>query len=373
MTTTVCIVAACLIVSLLLGLLITPNILLISHKKRLYDIPNERKLHTVLVPQLGGAAFFLTIVTSMCFVLGICVRLDMLPVDPLYGDVTAELLFLVVGSMLLYLIGIADDLVGVRYIYKFAVQFVAALLLVGSGCWFNHLGGFFGIGSLSPWVGIPFTIVFVVYTINALNLIDGIDGLASGLSSISLVVLGSMFFLLHHDIHAALAAATLGVLVPFWFFNVFGNARKGHKLFMGDSGSLVLGFILAYLVLRLSIAVPAGHYHPRQLVMSVTPLLIPLLDVIRVVFFRLRHGHHPFLPDKNHFHHKLLRTGMSPTVVMVFILFVCLFFVAFNYVMTTYMMPSHVTPIFLLDITLWLLMHAVINYFVHRHLGTKTT
>lgn len=351
-----------------IGLLLIPNILLISHKKHLYDLPDKRKPHKGAIPQLGGISFFPAILMAMSISLAVTLKLGILPKDPLYDNTLVEFLFLMAGSMFLFLIGIADDLIGVSYSYKFLVQMMAACLIVFAGDWFNHLGGFLGIGAIPEYIGIPLTIVFIVYVINALNLIDGIDGLASGLSIISLTMLALMLFLLRHYVYAALALATLGVLVPFWFYNVFGSVKKGHKLFMGDTGSLLLGYILGFLVLRLGIAVPAGEFHSRQLVMAVSPLIIPLFDVVRVVIFRLRHGKNPFLPDNNHFHHKLLRSGMGPHTVLFFILVVCIFFLGVNYVLVDKMT---VAWLLLLDIVLWVLMHLILDMFVHRGKKTK--
>ena len=349
--------------SFCLGLLLIPNILLISHKKHLYDLPDKRKIHEGHVPQLGGTCFFPAILMSLSFSLAVCLRFDMLPRDPLYDNTQMELLFLIAGCMFLFLIGIADDLVGVSYSYKFLVQMVAASFLVFAGDWFNHLGGFLGIGAIPDYIGMPLTIVFIIYVINAMNLIDGIDGLASGLSIISLSMLASMLLVLSHYVYAALALATLGVLIPFWFYNVFGSEKKGHKLFMGDTGSLFLGYILAFLVLRLGIAAPVGEFHSRQLVMAVSPLIIPLFDVIRVVVFRLRHGKNPFLPDNNHFHHKLLQSGMGPHTVLSFILAVCIFFLTVNYLLVDRMTVAWLLS---LDIALWVLMHLILDVFVHR-------
>lgn len=351
-----------------IGLLLIPNILLISHKKHLYDLPDKRKPHKGAIPQLGGISFFPAILMAMSISLAVTLKLGILPKDPLYDNTLVEFLFLMAGSMFLFLIGIADDLIGVSYSYKFLVQLIAASLIVFAGDWFNHLGGLFDYGSIPNYVGIPLTILFIIYTINAINLIDGIDGLASGLSIISLATLAMMLFLLRHYVYAAIALATLGVLIPFWCYNVFGSVKKGHKLFMGDTGSLLLGYILAFLVLRLAIAVPVGIFHSRQLVMAVSPLLIPLFDVVRVVIFRLRHGKNPFLPDNNHFHHKLLRTGMGVHTVLFFILAVCVFFLVVNYLLVDYM---SITWLLVLDITLWVLMHLILDMFVHKSKKTK--
>lgn len=141
------------LVSVLLGMIIIPRILVISHKKRLYDVPDSRKVHTTPVPRLGGLSFFPVILMSMALVMGF--RLYLWPSDlsSLSLEMLHEYLFLFVGMTLLYLVGVCDDLVGVGYHYKFVVQIVAALLLVLSGNWFYTLGGLFGIYSVPAWVG----------------------------------------------------------------------------------------------------------------------------------------------------------------------------------------------------------------------------
>lgn len=163
--------------SVLFGMVIIPRILVISHKKRLYDVPDSRKVHTTPVPRLGGLSFFPVILMSMFLVIGFRLYFWDMDSSSLSFNMLYEYLFLFVGMTLLYLVGVCDDLVGVGYRYKFAVQIVSALLLVLSGNWFGSLGGLFGVYSVPAWVGIPVTVFIVVYITNAINLIDGIDGL----------------------------------------------------------------------------------------------------------------------------------------------------------------------------------------------------
>lgn len=347
------------LVAILLGSALMPNILLISYKKRLFDLPDERKVHTVPVPRLGGLSFFPVILMSLCLTIGAQYYMGF-PIENLPPDRTLyEFLFLAAGCMVLYLVGVADDLIGVGYRYKFVAQALTALLLVVSGDWINSLGGLFGIYAVPAWFGVPFTMLVIVYITNAINLIDGIDGLASGLSSIALGSLGVIFLWKHEYIYALLALSTLGVLIPFWFYNVFGNAMRGHKLFMGDTGSLTLGYILSFLVIRLSRVDSADAAAANtDMVIAFSTLLVPLLDVVRVVMHRLRKGRSPFLPDKNHFHHKLQRTGMRLRAVLVTILCVSVFFIALNVWLVDRM---NVTLLLALDIVLWTLMQLAIN------------
>ena len=275
-----------------------------------------------------------------------------------------EFLFFAVGGMTLFLIGVADDLVGVGYRYKFLVQILAAILIVWPGEWFNTLGGLFGIDELPKTLGILFTLFVVVYITNAINLIDGIDGLASGLSCISLFVLGIICTVEGDELYALLAFSTFGVIVPFWFYNVFGNAKRGHKLFMGDTGSLILGYIISLLVIHLSRVDNQGVAGHSNMVLAFSTLIVPLFDVVRVVMHRLREKKNPFLPDKNHFHHKL------PRAVMVSILFIALFFIMLNWLLAGIL---GTTGLLITDIVLWTLLQLGINMAIKKHKKNKKT
>lgn len=355
---------SCLL-SVMLGMVIIPKILVISYKKKLFDLPDDRKVHTTPVPRLGGLSFFPVILISLCFMLGMRYYLG-IPLAGLFSDkVLYEFLLFAVGCMALFLVGIVDDLIGVGYRYKFLVQIVAALLLVWSGEWFNSLGGLFGFYELPFYIGVPFTLFTVVYITNAINLIDGIDGLASGLSCIALVILGSICAMQGEYIFALLAFVTFGVIVPFWGYNVFGNAQRGRKLFMGDTGSLTLGYIISLLVIHLSRAdMASDHATYPNLVLAFSTLIVPLFDVVRVVLHRLREKRNPFLPDKNHFHHKLLRTGMRTRMVMITILCVSLFFVGLNWLLIN---KIDITLLLLIDIILWIGMQLGINRAIRIH------
>ena len=352
-----------------LGMVIIPRILVISHKKRLYDVPDARKVHTMPVPRLGGLSFFPVILMSMFLVIGFRLYFWDVNVSGLSFNMLYEYLFLFVGMTLLYLVGVCDDLVGVGYRYKFAVQIAAAFLLVLSGNWFDSFGGLFGIYSVPVWVGVPFTVFIVVYITNAINLIDGIDGLASGLCCIALSVLSVIFFLRGQYVYALLAICTLGILMPFWCYNVFGNANRGHKLFMGDAGSLTLGYVISFLIIHMSVTneVSPTLSNP-YMVIAFSTVLVPLLDVIRVVLHRLREHKNPFLPDKNHFHHKLLRTGMRVRMVMVCIIAISAFFILLN---SSLAWRVDITYLFFLNLFCWSILHVGLNWLIRRNRERK--
>ncbi|MCM1198944.1 MAG: undecaprenyl/decaprenyl-phosphate alpha-N-acetylglucosaminyl 1-phosphate transferase [Clostridium sp.] len=347
-----------------LGMIVLPNILFVSHKKQLFDMPDARKVHKSPVPRLGGLSFFPVIMFSMFTVLGLMMCLETeLPFD---SGTLCEFLFLFAGLTLLYLTGEIDDLVGVGYRHKFIVQIIAAILVVVSGNWLHSFAGLFGIWDVPAWIGMPATVFVIIFLTNSINLIDGIDGLASGLSIISLITICVLLLAVSSFTHALLGVVTAGVVVPFWFYNVFGNAHRGHKLFMGDTGSLTLGYVLSFLVIYLSQDVDSQG-ESRSMIIAFSSLLVPMLDVIRVSLHRIRKGRNPFLPDRNHIHHKLLRAGMRKTrYVLLTIIFIDLLFIVLNTLIAT---KINVTLIILIDVTIWTAIQFIINYYIKKNNG----
>lgn len=337
---------------------VIPRILLVSFKKQLFDLPDERKVHKGLVPRLGGVSFFPSILFSLAFVVALHYwYFGNIPDD--MPHLTSKLLLGVCGLVIFYLVGIMDDLLGVRYWKKFLAQVSCGILLTFSGLWINNLYGLFGIREIPNYIGMPLTVFMVVFIVNAINLIDGIDGLASGLSSIALLVLGMIFIYMREICCAMVSFATLGVLIPFFHYNVFGKAENGRKIFMGDTGSLTIGLILSFLIVQFSMHNPAKiRTVEGALIVAFSLLIIPLFDVIRVVLHRLRTGKHPFIPDKNHIHHKFLQMGFTPRKAMVTILFVSGLFGILNIALIPYV---NITLLLIIDIVLWTSMHVWMN------------
>lgn len=359
------------IISILLAVMIIPNIIFVSYKRRLFDMPNYRKVHQRPASRLGGVSFFPVISISFCLIIGIQLAISYYSGTAMTHSIPYNFLFLGTGCMMLYLIGIMDDIVGVGYRYKFIVQFIAASMLAFSGLWINTLGGLFGIWNIPAWVGIPFTIFVTIYITNAINLIDGIDGLASGLSIIALTVFCLTFIFQHEYIYALLTLASLGVLIPFWLFNVLGYTKHHHKLFMGDTGSLTLGFILSFIIIKFCTAPsPEVEHNSFGVIISISALFIPLLDVIRVVINRISHGKSPFLPDRSHIHHKLLDTGMPPRLTMLTILGMSILFIILNTILSKYL---NITILLIIDVLLWLAFIMIIDYNIKRHKQSEQT
>lgn len=351
----------------LMSAMIIPKISLVSFRRRLFDQIDRRKIHTAQIPRLGGIAFFPCIFVAVSFVI-VCHNLR-------YGfnilDLisTTRLLTLFSSLFVLYLMGIMDDLIGVRYRSKFIIQIMCGTLMVASGFFFNNLYGLFGIYEVPGWIGMPFTVFIIVYILNAINLIDGIDGLASGLSMIAFLAFGSICLYLHWWIYAFIAFAAFGVLIPFFYYNVFGQVSRGRKIFMGDTGSLTIGMLLAILAIRLSMFDPIKEgIFAGSIIVAFSFLIVPMLDVVRVVIHRLRCGKSPFLPDKNHIHHKFMALGLSQHQAMVSIVGIAFFFALLNVSMIHYLST---TMLFLLDVLIWTLMHICITVKINKKLNLE--
>ena len=344
------------LVSLICGLVFTPLILDFCKRKRLYDIPNERKVHKNATPRLGGISFFPSMLTAFFIMLLFTpvVEQDTLPVN-VWSAV------FIVGLLLIYGIGIIDDLVGLKATSKFAVQIATACLLPFAGLYINNLYGLFGIHEIPYWVGVPLTVFIIVFIDNAINLIDGIDGLAAGLSLLALA--GFLAYFRYHGVYVytytIIIAGMMGALVAFAYFNLFGKPERNTKIFMGDSGSLSLGFTLGFLAVKCTVDNNnIWPYRPEAIIVPLTLLIVPTADVVRVTLFRLRHRTPLFSADKNHIHHKLMRTGMNQHQALICILVLAAWYVVMNSLL--YMvLPT--TYIVLIDVVFYCLVNVGIN------------
>ena len=352
------------LISLFITGLIIPKILLIAFRKNLFDEVNERKIHQGKVPRLGGIAFVPAIIFSFALVLGIALLpqiTDFMPKMTLMEE--RAILFGVCGLMLLYLVGICDDLIGVLYRAKFIVQILSACLIVIGGVWISDLHGFCGVNDWPDVCGCMLTILVCVFFVNAINLIDGIDGLASGLGSVALLFYGVVFALYGDVYNAMIAFAALATLTQFFYYNVFGNPNNRKKIFMGDTGALCIGYILTYLSVTIARVDSFSFLDANPIVVAFAPMLVPCLDVVRVFFNRIRNGVSPFCPDKTHVHHKMLALGISTPRAMVSILMISVVFIAVNFALSSY-----VNSFFLLigDLFAWILFNKWLSRRIQR-------
>lgn len=336
-----------------MGRRIIPKILIISFRKRLFDVPDARKVHKRPVPRLGGVTFFPVILFVLCILTAFRVMAGYLPNANLTPNFTTEILCLFAGLTLLYVIGIGDDLVSVRYGNKFKIQILSAALFPVAGLYINNFYGLLGIYEITPYLGMPLTVLLVVFITNAINLIDGIDGLASSICIVALSVFGVLFANRELWMFSHLAFVCVGILIPFFMYNVFGNIERGHKIFMGDTGSLTLGYVLSFLVIKYCMYTGSQYVYEGNspIVIAFSILLVPCLDVIRVVIGRVRRGKSPFLPDRTHIHHKFMAMGFTPRKALILIQLISTCFIAGSFWMSHY--EVNINIIFLLNIVVW--------------------
>ncbi len=342
---------------------ILPHILLLSLRKRLFDPIDPRKVHSVPASRLGGVTFFPSILFSVWF----CVAMTnvLVPQEWLSPVITisVKMVLETLGLLLLFMIGVYDDVIGVAYRLKFLVQIAAAALIITSGVYFNNLHGLFGIHEIPDVVGILVTAFLYVFVTNAINLIDGIDGLASLLSIMALMVYGAIFVMGGQVYNALVSFATAGALLPFWYTNVFGIKRGSHsKIFMGDTGALVIGSILGFLAVsiwNMTINADGALIDDRFYIIAYTMLLVPCFDVVRIIIHRFRDHKPLFLPDKNHIHHKFMALGFSPRKSLLWIIFINIAFLALNLALSY--MPLNITVVAIIDVVIWTVMHLYIS------------
>lgn len=350
--------------------IIIPQILTIAFKKRLFDNPDERKIHNGHVPRLGGIAFVPSIIFAVILTVSIGCKFHNLRMMSAFYGASVPTLVLLCSLMLLFLVGLADDLIGVRYRSKFIFQIVCGLLTIFSGVTLAGFYGFLGVGTLPIWFSWLITLLIVVYIINALNLIDGIDGLCSGLSALALFFYGAVFFFCGEYIYSMLAWATFGTLVPFFYFNMFGDPHRRKKIFMGDTGSMTIGMMIVFLSLEIARITPENqglaliHIDDvNPLITAYAPLILPLFDVLRVFVHRLLHHRSPFLPDKIHIHHKLLAIGMTQRRALGLILVSAALFMIFNLLVSPYV---NVTLLIAIDIIIWTVSNLLLTHVIRR-------
>jgi four helix bundle protein len=274
-----------------------PRIINVVKKFNLTDKPVLHKIHNGEIPTLGGIGIFAGFTTGF-----------LVSVDGYIPGIS----YFAAASMLLFFLGITDDLLYLQPKKKLMAEIVSVLLIVlFTELRFTSLHGFLGISTIPSWASYSITIFLIIVIINAVNLTDGIDGLASSVGIVGSVAFGTWFFLAGDYGYAVLASALIGSLVVFFRFNI---AKRPNKIFMGDSGSLVIGFSLAVFAIHFNelnlTDRPLFHLSSSPSV-SIAILIVPLFDTIRVIVVRLCNHQHPFVADNRHLHHVMLRAGFT--------------------------------------------------------------
>jgi UDP-GlcNAc:undecaprenyl-phosphate/decaprenyl-phosphate GlcNAc-1-phosphate transferase len=289
-------------VSFIISFLAIPVVLQIAEQKKLYDVPDERKVHTHAVASLGGVGIF-----------GGFLLASLLSIQ---GQANPEFQYFFAAALVIFFLGLKDDLVVLSASKKFIGQMVAASIIIHLGqVRLDSMYGLFGFEKLDEGFSLALSYLTIIVVINSFNLIDGIDGLAASLGILTMVIFGTYFFINgpQYQAYALLAYALAGSLIAFLIFN-----HHPAKIFMGDSGSLMVGLINAILVIKfINVAHNPQVDFPftSSVAIGFSILIVPLLDTLRVFAIRIFNGRSPFTPDRNHIHHLLLNWGLGHTGV----------------------------------------------------------
>ncbi|HMG68977.1 MAG TPA: MraY family glycosyltransferase [Chitinophagaceae bacterium] len=284
----------CFITAFVVAMVSIPPLIMVVNKYRLHDKPDARKEHAVPTATFGGVAIMGGMIISLAFWFPF--------------SFSTEIMTCLFSITILFAMGITDDLRDLSAKYKFIVEIALASLIALSNIRITTFGGLFGLSELPLSAQYTFTVLAIVGITNAFNLIDGIDGLAGGLSFMSLVTLGIFLTISGEKSFALFAFALAGGVLAFLYFNM-----NPARIFMGDTGSLVIGFIVAILCIKL-IQTNIINPHPY---LKASPLfvlgvvLIPVYDAVRVFALRIWRGQSPFTPDRTHIHHLLSDAGLS--------------------------------------------------------------
>jgi UDP-GlcNAc:undecaprenyl-phosphate GlcNAc-1-phosphate transferase len=311
---------ASFVISFVIAYISIPTVVLISKFKKLFDIPNERASHTGDVPVLGGLSVFagFSLAAIICTI----------------PDESGTMKYLLGGIIVLFFLGLKDDVLVVDPKKKFVGQIIAAIIVVIFGdVRITNFHLVFGIDNISNLSSILFSLFLFLLLINGFNLIDGVDGLASGIGTLICLATGVWFIMAGHYYYSIIGFALAGALLAYMRFNIFDGK---NKIFMGDTGSMITGLIVTVLVVKFLEYV---RYAPQTLQFESAPALafslviVPMFDTLRIIVVRISRGSSPFKSDKNHIHHSLLNLGYSHvkatitiiTINIMLVLFVVVF------------------------------------------------
>lgn len=278
----------------LLTYLTIPKIIGVAEYKRLMDDPNQRSSHKDRTPTLGGIAFFYTLVFALFFIKD--------------RDVFDEALYIIPGLTILFIIGLKDDLVVLSPGTKILAQVLAVIfILVNPSFTIDSLNGFLNIYEIPYFLYLGIGLFIMIIIINSYNLIDGIDGLASIVGIVILIIYTTIFYSSQEYFFALLSITMNAILMAFFGFNISSH----RKIFMGDTGSLIVGFVISILTLKF-LALKPEAYESLPFLLENAPLIaiailiVPLFDTARVFTIRIVNKKGPFSPDRNHIHHVLI-------------------------------------------------------------------
>ena len=305
-------------IAFLISFYAIPIIIQLADQAKLYDIPDARKVHKKPIPSLGGLGIFIG------FMMGLLLT-ESIP------TVSSQLQYYYASFLVVFFYGIKDDILKLKPMKKIIGQLIVSLILIfKANLVITNMYGFLGVTYIIPSFGYLFTIMTIIVIMNAYNLIDGIDGLAGSLGILTSSVFGLFFYLNGDMFYALLGFVLSGSLFAFLIYNY-----SPAKIFMGDTGSMLLGLINA--ILAIHFIETASSFSLIPTLKLTTPaaafgiLAVPLLDTLRVFGIRILHGHSPFFPDRNHLHHLLLDRGLNHKQILFTLVGVAVIFMIGTY------------------------------------------
>tara|TARA_B100000508_G_scaffold140976_1_gene144727 strand:- start:12348 stop:13397 length:1050 start_codon:yes stop_codon:yes gene_type:complete len=300
-------IALAILTSFIIVLIGTPSLIKIAYMRNLVDAPDRtRKLHKRKIPTIGGVLIFVATLMSYLLWYPFTEHAD-------FGYIAASML-------ILFSIGLKDDIIGTAPMKKLVGHLlVAFILVIMADIRITSMHGLFGVYEIPFWASITLSVFTFTVIVNAFNLIDGIDGLAAGIAAIACVAYGIWFYIAGSNEDAVLAFGMSGALIGFLVFNF-----EPAKIFMGDSGSLTIGLVVSVLAVKLieydTTDLPTELLLISKPIFAMAAIVYPMLDTLRIFVIRIFSGKSPFSADRNHIHHKLLDIGLNhrTSVVMVY-------------------------------------------------------
>ena len=314
-------IAKILLAFLISGLFIRyaiPVIVRIAKAKKIYDMPNGRTSHQTPTPRLGGVGIYLGVLLISLLLINI--------------NKFPQFQYILAGSIIIFFIGLKDDILSVSSWKKLGGQFLATGFIVFfADIRLTSIHGFFGLNEISYIQSVIISFFVIILIINAFNLIDGVDGLSGSLAIVSFTVLGVWFYLNKSYEIVIICASMTGSLGAFLLFNIWAKRRK---VFLGDTGALFIGYLLAIFIIRFcemntitNVVIPIRSTP----VIAFCILIVPLLDTARIFLIRTLQGRSPFSADKNHIHHYLLDLGLNHIQVTAILVAANIFFIFLAY------------------------------------------
>ncbi|MDO9255195.1 MAG: MraY family glycosyltransferase [Bacteroidales bacterium] len=320
-------IATAFILAIILNLYVIPIIIRIARQNNFFDVPNQRTSHETSIPTMGGLGIYFSIIMVSLILINTCGLNG--------GQISSSLTSLppiLAGLTLIFFVGMKDDIINIGAWKKLVAEIIALIILIVIGdVKINNLQGIFGINELNYIESLIISLFVGIVIINALNLIDGVDGLASSIALLGSSVFGSYFLVIHEWEYAIFAFTISGALIPFFIYNSFG---KVNKIFMGDTGSLLLGFAMTVLVFRFNEMNSMPSIKPYFIAgpaFSIAVLIVPLFDTLRVFSIRIYRGGSPFKADHRHIHHVLLDLGFTHLQTTAILFIISVVYIVFTY------------------------------------------